>query len=389
VPKLADVAEINPRLDRSESHDLSEVISFVPMANVSDVLGAITSEEHRELGDVIKGFTTFKDRDVLVAKITPCFENGKIAHARIDKRLGFGSTEFHVVRPATEKLDDRYLYHFLRQPVVREDGKLRMTGSGGQKRVPKTFIEELEIPLPPLPEQRRIAAILDKADELRAKRREAIAKLDQLLQSVFLELFGDPVTNPKGWPMLPFGTVTDSRLGKMLDKRTSQGEHMKPYLANLNVQWGRFELHSLRSMHFSLKDQQEFSLRSGDLLMCEGGQPGRCAIWQEQLTDCYYQKALHRIRCHQEKCVPEYIQWLFWFLSQANAFSSAVTTATIAHLPGIKLKKMLIPLPPIDEQRSFASLIKVIEKNAALHRAAEEKLNHMFSSLQNTMFEAR
>lgn len=97
MPDLADVAEINPRFDRSLIVDLDEPVSFVPMANVSEVRGAITLEEERPLAEVIKGFTSFEDRDVLVAKITPCFENGKIAHARIGKRLGFGSTEFHVV----------------------------------------------------------------------------------------------------------------------------------------------------------------------------------------------------------------------------------------------------------------------------------------------------
>ena len=200
MPKLSEVAEINPRPERSSLTDLNELISFVPMASVSEVSGSITTEEFRPASEVIKGFTSFKDRDVLVAKITPCFENGKIAHARITKRLGFGSTEFHVARPKSCSLDDRYLYHFLRQPAVRDEGERRMTGSGGQKRVPKAFLEELDIPLPPVTEQRRIAAILDKADALRTKRREAITKLDQLLQSVFLEMFGDPVTNPKGWP---------------------------------------------------------------------------------------------------------------------------------------------------------------------------------------------
>lgn len=213
MPKLADIAEINPRLDRSAISDLSEVISFVPMANVSEVFGAVVSEESRKASEVIKGFTPFKDRDVLIAKITPCFENGKIAHARIARRLGFGSTEFHVVRPKTERLEDRYLYHFLRQPAVREAGERRMTGSAGQKRVPKAFFEELNIPLPPIPEQRRIAAILDKADSLCAKRRETIAKLDQLLQSVFLEMFGDPVENPKDWNLKPFTELGEWKSG--------------------------------------------------------------------------------------------------------------------------------------------------------------------------------
>ncbi len=142
---------------------LTELASFVPMANVSrGGIRAITTEESRQVGELLKGFTPFVDRDVLVAKITPCFENGKIAHARISKRQGFGSTEFHVIRPASQRLDDRYLFHFLRQPRIRIEGERRMTGSAGQRRVPKAYLESLEIPMPPIAEQRRIAAILDK-----------------------------------------------------------------------------------------------------------------------------------------------------------------------------------------------------------------------------------
>ena len=213
---LREVATINPRFDRKSALDLSEPVTFVPMAAVSESSGAVEIEAERALGEVIKGFTSFQDRDVLVAKITPCFENGKIAHARIPNRLGFGSTEFHVVRADPEQLNDRYLYHFLRQERVRKEGERKMTGSAGQRRVPKNFLEMLRIPLPPLPEQRRIAAILDKADVLRSKRREAIAKLDQLLQSVFLDMFGDPVTNPKGWEQVTFGDLIKVKSGNGL-----------------------------------------------------------------------------------------------------------------------------------------------------------------------------
>jgi len=283
-------------------------------------------------------------------------------------------------------VDQDYFYHLLgSDPTYR---KFKSLAAGAVvKNLNIDLVKTVKVPLPPLAEQRRIAAILDKADALRAKRREAIAKLDQLLQSVFLEMFGDPVTNPKGWPMVPFGQVTNSRLGKMLDKRTSQGEHMKPYLANLNVQWGRFELDSLRLMNFSPEDQREFSLRDGDLLMCEGGQPGRCAIWRGQVADCYYQKALHRVRCHEDACVPEYLQWLFWFLSRADAFSSSIAVATIAHLPGIKLKKMLIPLPALEKQILFANFVRANESNVALQNSSFSFLEGFFGSLQKKAFE--
>jgi type I restriction enzyme, S subunit len=196
--RLIDVAELNPPL-AALLRD-GEEVAFLPMSAVEAESVSAVDRETRSYSDVSKGYTRFLDGDVLVAKITPCFENGKIAHARLTRRYGFGSTEFHVVRPRAGRSDARYLVHFLRQDSIRRQGESRMTGSAGQRRVPEHFLAGLNVPVPSLPEQRRIAEILDKADTLRAKRRAALAQLDTLTQSIFLDMFGDPVTNPKGWP---------------------------------------------------------------------------------------------------------------------------------------------------------------------------------------------
>ena len=206
IVKLTDVAEINPRF-RNGAHGNDEEVAFVPMAAISAENASVEVLETRALSTVINGFTYFQDGDILVAKITPCFENGKIAQARIAQRYGFGSTEFHVLRVASSKLDARYLLHFLRQPRIRIEGERRMTGSAGQRRVPKHFLEGLQLLLPPLVDQRRIAAILDSAEGLRARLRRALFKLSLLTQSVFLDFFGDPAGNPKGLPTIPLGEI--------------------------------------------------------------------------------------------------------------------------------------------------------------------------------------
>lgn len=203
--KLGEICVINPNHD-SRSKE-SDYVSFVPMSAFSDRTGAVEEEQIRPYNEVSKGFTPMCDGDVLVAKITPCFENGKIGQAKLSKDIGFGSTEFHVLRPIESCLEGRFLHHFLRQPRIRVEGQRRMTGSGGQRRVPRQFLESLKIPLPPLEEQKRIAALLDKAEEVIAKRRAAIALLDQLPQSLFLEMFGDPIGNSKGWPVMGIETV--------------------------------------------------------------------------------------------------------------------------------------------------------------------------------------
>ena len=144
---LAEVAEINPRGPTAAELSPDYICDFVPMAAVSEA-GQVLVGERRSYSDVSKGFTAFQNDDVLVAKITPCYENNKIALAKVQSRYAFGSTEFHVIRCSSTRLDPKYLTHFLRQDRVRASGERRMTGSAGQRRVPKMFLEELEIPLP-------------------------------------------------------------------------------------------------------------------------------------------------------------------------------------------------------------------------------------------------
>lgn len=200
---LGEVAEINPVGDRPAPDDH---VSFVGMAQM-DAVGAVARPlDDRLFSEVSKGYTIFRDGDILAAKITPCWENGKVGQARLDQPYGAGSTEFHVIRPGVS-LDERYLLHLLRTSRVRDTGELRMTGSAGQRRVPAAYLRGLEIPLPSVEEQRRIAAILDKADSICAKRRQVLDHLDALTQSIFYVMFGDPLSNSKGLPRRRIGDL--------------------------------------------------------------------------------------------------------------------------------------------------------------------------------------
>lgn len=161
VVPLTDVVEFNPRPDRSELADYLEV-SFVPMAAVEAGSGRIDATTIRRLGEVKKGYTTFREGDVLFAKITPCMENGKMAVARgLRNGVGCGSTEFHVLRPRPG-VDAHYVYHFVSSARFRAEASHHMTGAVGQKRVPAAFLEHCEIPLPDLAEQRRIVGEIER-----------------------------------------------------------------------------------------------------------------------------------------------------------------------------------------------------------------------------------
>ncbi|QGF22446.1 hypothetical protein [Raineyella fluvialis] len=138
------MADLNPRESTRPALDLP--ISFVPMADLDAEQGIAGPGTDRPFSEVSKGYTIFRDQDVLVAKITPCFENGKIGQAHLRQGIGVGSTEFHVVRPHADRLDPRYVLHYLRQQRVLDAGERRMTGSAGQRRVPLVFLNDLQIP---------------------------------------------------------------------------------------------------------------------------------------------------------------------------------------------------------------------------------------------------
>ena len=247
-------------------------------------------------------------------------------------------------------------------------------------------LKTIPVTLPPLAEQRRIAEVLDRAEGLRAKRRAALDQLDALTQSLFLDLFGDPVANTKGWLMKTFGEICDTRLGKMLDQKQQTGQHLRPYLRNASVQWFRFELADVSEMDFDEKARKLFRLKDGDLLICEGGEPGRAAVWRGEIEECYYQKALHRARPRGDLAIPDFLAWQLWFLAHLGGLGDHVTSATIAHLTGEKLNAMKVPLPPITLQREFARRATAVEALKAAQRASLAELDALFATLQHRAF---
>lgn len=202
---IGDVAIVNPK-ETATPGDAEVEVPFIPMAAVHED-GSAPDVVLRRLGDVKSGYTFFERGDILLAKITPCFQNGKGAFLdSMQHPFGFGSTEFHVLRAGPD-IHPPYLYHAVRTPHFRNAGTGKMTGSAGQQRIPARFISAYKIPLPSHREQRRIAAMLDKADVIQRKRRESIKLLDEVLRSAFLEMFGDPVRNEKGWQIARLGDV--------------------------------------------------------------------------------------------------------------------------------------------------------------------------------------
>ena len=322
--------------------------------------------------------------DVMISRIIPHIRRACVVGPANGHRQ-IASGEWIIFRD--ERIWPKYLRWLLVGDVFHSAFMRTVSGVGGSLlRARPAEVFKIQIPLPPLAEQKRIAGILDAADALRAKRREALGQLDTLLQSTFLDMFGDPVTNPKGWDVVAFESIGNSRLGKMLDKGKEVGDCQFPYLANTNVQWGRFDLAALRTMDFSESDCEEFKLEDGDLLICEGGEVGRTAIWHGAHDRIYFQKALHRVRLDPTVAVPEYVFQFMWFMAKNGGFRDLTTSATIAHLTGVKLKRLPCPRPPLELQHRYAAIVKSVEHQKASQRSHLAELDTLFASLQSRAF---
>ena len=197
---LSDVCKVNPpKADVKSLPDDLEV-SFFPMPALSEIFGAITEPQTRQLGEVRTGFTNFSEGDVVFAKITPCMENGKSAViGALVNGIGFGTTEFYVLR-CGERLYNRFLWHLVRDRYFRDEAKAVMTGAVGQQRVPKGFLENYQISLPPVEEQIEMVRILDNCfeKELQVKEvaEQVIEQIDAMKKSVLARAFrGELGTN--------------------------------------------------------------------------------------------------------------------------------------------------------------------------------------------------
>jgi len=224
--KLADVATLNPTRPRELLNlDDSYAVTFVPMSAVNQYSGEIDGAKTRTFGEVKKGFTHFAEGDVIFAKITPCMQNGKSAIASgLVNGLGFGSTEFHVIRPNVDRLLPEWVWYFVRQTSFRYEGMRHFRGAVGQQRVPVDYVGNANIPLPPVPEQRRIVsrikACMERVEEIErdaaAGSREISALFPAILNEGFAQILAhhqsevlEEVADIRGGCSLPQGTPTD------------------------------------------------------------------------------------------------------------------------------------------------------------------------------------
>ena len=192
---LKDICDIQP--PKKEARELlskDSLVSFLPMEDLECYSTYVLPRLHRKLSEVVKGYTYFKEGDLLLAKITPCFENGKMGIAKgLKNGIGFGSTEYIVLR-CGDKILPEWLFRFLSLPFVREEGRELMTGAVGHKRIPKDYIQELKIPVPNIEDQKillkKLESKIDEINECESRLEQQIQLLKDLEKSLTYETLG-------------------------------------------------------------------------------------------------------------------------------------------------------------------------------------------------------
>ena len=266
-----------------------------------------------------------------------------------------------TVIAAKSNLSPRLLPFIIQNDALFEYAVINSAGSLSP-RVKWQSLSQFEFELPSIGKQEELADILWAAQETKSRYGQLIAACGDVVKSQFVEMFGDLHFNNKLMPVRALNEVASSRLGKMLDSKHQTGEWRRLYLTNRNVQWFRFDFQEVNSMDFPPADQKEFSLLPGDLLVCEGGEVGRCAIWRGQMKDCFFQKALHRVRCGNA-IIPEYLCWWFKMMADEGLLTRHANTATIAHLSGVQLKQLGVLVPPLSLQQEFADFAAQVDKS--------------------------
>ena len=240
------------------------------------------------------------------------------------------------------------------------------------------------IPVPPLAEQKRIVAELDLLSSIIEKKKVQLKEYDQLAQSIFYDMFGDPITNEKGWEVKKLGEVATSDLGKTLNSSKDKGT-LYPYLCAINVLWDKIDTSTLKETRFEESELERYSVKKGDLLICEGGDIGRAAIWNKE-ESIQYQNALHRVRFNGE-VIPRFCLTYLKNLKEEGILDTRYGKGvTIKHLVKSSLLSIPICIPPLPLQQEFASKIEAIERQKSLIQQSIVETQTLFDSRMDHWF---
>jgi type I restriction enzyme S subunit len=338
----------------------------------------------RELG-LISGKYLFGDEHVLYSKIRPNLN--KVACPAF---TGICSADIYPLRPVEGKLAREYLAHLLRS----DDFLSYTTKHSTRTNIPKVNRESLlnyEAVVPPLPEQRRIAAVLDRAEALRAMRRTALARLDELTQAIFLEMFGDPKTNPSGWPNVPMRELFSAPpiFGSMVPPDSEKRAWLSLRVGN--IQDWKLDLTDSKYIDLPPESIERHTVKDGDLLIARAiasqEHLGKCVVAYPREERWAFDSHLMRVRFDATRTLPEFVRHLLMTPGGRSLFLGVTRKSTVQYNVNTKeLSGLRIPVPPINLQQRFARRVVAVEQLKSRHRASLGKLNELFAALQHRAF---
>ena len=389
MARLKDICIINPKSPALQD-DLT--VSFVSMPKVGKD-GEFDPSEVRTYREVKKGFTYFQNGDVLFAKITPCMENGKGAIAQsLENGIGFGSTEFHVLRPFPEYITSKWLFFLLSWESFRKEAEKNMTGSAGQKRVPKKFLEEYVINVPDLGIQAQKTNTLDKICDLISLRKQQLSKLDELVKARFVEMFGDPVRNPMGWNVSILKNVTSKIGSGATPKGGKESYHVEgiTLIRSMNVHDGRFEYKDLAHLNADQAEQlNNVEVYKDDVFInITGASVTRSCIVPDDVLPARVNQHVSIIRCKRSIFEPIFAnqQFLNSSFKKTLLELGEAGGATRQAITKQQLENLIVIVPPFDLQNKFAAFVKKLGREKLTIQQSLDKLEVLKKSLMQEYF---
>ena len=389
---LRYVCQLNPSVDFSEFEEDDE-LTFLPMDRVKSGYFLPNTDKFSKYAS---SYNAFEEGDIVLAKVTPCFENGNIAVAQnLEGGKGFGSSELFVIRPKT--VNRKFLFYYFQSSAFKQEGEASMTGAGGLKRVSPDLLRQHHLPCPDGETQRLIADYLDREtariDALVAEKEKMLALLEEKRAALISRAVTrglDPTTplKPSGldwlgdipahWELWRLKHLAEVRGGLTLGKKYLRNDLIEmPYLRVANVQDGYLKLDDVQTVEVSPEEARCYLLQRDDVLMNEGGdidKLGRGCVWRDEIKSCLHQNHVFSVRPRRADA-----EWLALWTSTLHAkryFEQRAKRSTnLASISSTNIKELPVPMPPMDEQLNIKRYVEsTVKKIVAIYSEMQQSI---------------
>ncbi|PHN44716.1 restriction endonuclease subunit S [Pseudomonas syringae] len=380
--KLGDVA---PAKASKHAFSTSDEVWTLNLDQVEADTGNLLRKVMAPVSEAGTSTHSFDERHVLYSKLRPYLNKVVLPDEK-----GLATTELVPMLPDPLRLDRKYLAYYLRSKSFVDWVSSQVAGAK-MPRVSMQLFWQHEIPLPPMPEQKRIAAILDRADAIRRKRQQAIQLADNFLRSVFSAIFGDVVANSKGWDLKELGGLCDVQGGLQVSSKRTGLPITGPYLRVANVLRNKLMLTEIKNIEMLESEYRRVKLIADDILIVEGhGNPteiGRCAVWTGGIDGVVHQNHLIRVRVQSKGISPRFLNdYLNSAGGRRQMMRASNTTSGLNTISTGIVKSTKIIVPPRDLQDKYVSIVERTNSHLFRYMSAQVLGDENFFSLSQRAF---